>query len=204
MKKLKDRLYHTADWEIIIDEGPDIRGIDPALMFRKTHAEYIYHSYYPVFIAERGYHSRPIMRVDLCLKENKDTLSIFINHWSSRRGGKAQTDPFRIYAAGILLDAVKEVRKMHPDYTILMTGDFNDDSCDSCLQILYREPGIQYLKKDLPDGVQGTYYYNGEWTSFDHFLISFPVSPVFTTRDVRISALALDQRKRNGRPIAIL
>lgn len=201
LERLKDHLYHTADWEIIIDEGPDIRGIDPALMFRKKHAEYIYHCYYPVFIAERGYHSRPIMRVDLSLKMNKDTLSIFINHWSSRRGGKAQTDPFRIYAADILLDAVKEVRKEHPDYTILMTGDFNDDACDSCLQMLYKEPGIQYLKKDLPDGVHGTYYYNGEWTHFDHFLISFPGSPAITAKDVRISAPQWIREKGTDGPL---
>ena len=65
LEALKNELKQRDKWQIIIDEGPDIRGIDPALMYRDDKVVYCGHICYPVFIQQRGYHSRPIMRVDL-------------------------------------------------------------------------------------------------------------------------------------------
>ncbi len=172
LKDLAARLRHADDWEILIHPGPDIRGIDPALMYRKDRAAFVACSYYPVFISERGYHSRPIMRVDLAVNRGRDTLSVFINHWPSRRGGKPLSDPYRNYAADILLQAVRETVRDHPGYAIVMTGDFNDDAHDTCLQRLSKHPEIDYRVKRLPGNVRGTYYYDGEWIHFDHFLTS--------------------------------
>lgn len=174
LEELSRRLFHSRDWQIVIDEGQDIRGIDPALMFRRDALSMIRKKYYPVFIEARGYHSRPLMRVDLLVKASGDTLSLFINHWPSRRGGKPVSDPLRLYAAEILCNAVTELRRSHPDYFIVMTGDFNDDAADSCLRYLSAHPDIEYLEKQLPRHVHGTYYYDGEWIHFDHFLVSPP------------------------------
>jgi predicted extracellular nuclease len=170
LQDLSAYLKYSDQWEILIDAGQDIRGIDPALMYRKDRFEMIRCLYYPVFIQERGYHSRPVMRVDLMLKETGDTLSAFINHWSSRRGGKEMSDRFRLFAAEILLQAIYETIENHPSYLILITGDFNDDAHDQCLTYLSQTPDIRYLEKELPRNVHGTYYYDGEWIHFDHFL----------------------------------
>ena len=165
-------LNHSEYWEIIIDEGPDLRGIDPALIFRKDKFIYCSHCYYPVYFSDRDYHSRPIMRVDLCDRKSKDTLAIFINHWPSRRGGKQHSDPYRIYAAHILEDAIKEICRCNPNYAMILTGDFNDDREDECLQIIEALDKVEYLEKELPKGVKGTYYHQGEWIHFDHFFVS--------------------------------
>jgi Endonuclease/Exonuclease/phosphatase family len=172
LEVLKQELNHRDQWEIIIDEGPDIRGIDPALIYRKDKFRYVSHEYFPVFISERGYHSRPLMRVDLGINERRDTLSIFINHWPSRRGGKLVSDAYRNYAASVLIKAVEKTLGEHPNYRLVMTGDFNDDRYDQCLDILCRHPSIDYLEKDCPKNVEGTYYHDGDWIHFDHFLIS--------------------------------
>ncbi len=172
LEALRNELNYRNQWNIIIDEGPDIRGIDPALMYRKDKFIYVSHQYYPVFIKERGYHSRPLMRVDLAIKETYDTLSIFINHWPSRRGGKLVSDPYRNYAASVLIGAVEKTLTGHSDYRLVITGDFNDDRYDECLEILCKHPFIEYLEKNCPKNVKGTYYHNGEWIHFDHFLIS--------------------------------
>ncbi len=172
LEALKNELKQRDKWQIIIDEGPDIRGIDPALMFRNDKVTYCYHVYYPVYIQQRGYYSRPIMRVDLAIKESNDTLAIFINHWPSRRGGKAVSDTYRNYAASVLIDAVDKTLTDHPNYRIVITGDFNDDHQDSCFKILCDHPNINYIEKELPRQVYGTYYHNGEWIHFDHFLVA--------------------------------
>jgi predicted extracellular nuclease len=141
-------------------------------MFRKDKFQYCATEYFQVYFEDRDYHSRPIMRVDLCELTTRDTLSIFINHWPSRRGGKQKSDPFRVYAAEILIDAMESTLKKHPEYSLLITGDFNDDRKDECLRMVEDLPWVDYLVKDLPKGVEGSYYYEGEWIHFDHFMVS--------------------------------
>jgi hypothetical protein len=170
LKALCEKLVFRDQWRIIINDGPDIRGIDPALIYRSDKFVYCSHGYYPVFIKERGYHSRSIMRVDLAVVHGYDTLSIFINHWPSRRGGKTASDPFRNFAAGILTAAIDETLTEHPDRRVIITGDFNDDRYDDCLNIL-EDFGCKYLVKECPPKVFGTYYHEGEWIHFDHFLV---------------------------------
>ena len=172
LEALKKELKHTNDWNIIIENGPDIRGIDPALMYRKDLFSYVHHEYYPVFIKKRGYHSRSILRVDLAMDRIHDTLSVFINHWPSRRGGKEHSDPFRLYAAEVLLKAIDKTLLEHPNYRIILTGDFNDDKNDKCIDTLSGQKHIEYMTRKKPHKVHGTYYHEGEWVSFDHFLIS--------------------------------
>ncbi|MEA2076819.1 MAG: hypothetical protein U9O95_02235 [Candidatus Marinimicrobia bacterium] len=188
LEALRKKLLHTDKWQILIDEGPDIRGIDPALLYRNDKFVYCGHYTYPVFIQERGYHSRPILRVDLALINGGDTLSIFVNHWPSRRGGKNASDKFRNFAANMLIKAVEYTLSEHPAYRIIMTGDFNDDQHDECLEILSKHPGIDYLDKKLPRNVYGTYYYNGDWIHFDHYLIANFENSGLIIKDVRVFA----------------
>jgi len=187
LKSLCSELKHRNDWAIIIDEGPDIRGIDPALIYRKSIFEYCSHNYYPVFIQDRGYHSRPIMRVDLAVIGLRDTLSIFINHWPSRRGGKAHSDQFRHYAAECLLQAVNETIEEHENYRLIITGDFNDDREDECIRHL-EKAGLTYRVKNMPKHIHGTYYHDGEWIQFDHFLTYNVINDLCSIRSCRIVA----------------
>ena len=187
LEYLCGELKHTDEWAIIIDEGPDIRGIDPALIYRKDKFTYCSHGYNPVYIEERGYHSRPIMRVDLAIKHTNDTISIFINHWPSRRGGKSHSDPFRNYAATCLLNAVNKTISRHKNRRIVITGDFNDDRQDDCIRLL-EQTGIEYRVKTMPKNVNGTYYHDGEWIHFDHFL-TYNFNPrIISIRSCRICA----------------
>ena len=195
---LCEELGHGNEWVIKIDEGPDIRGIDPALIFRKDKFIYCSHQYYPVFIEERGYHSRPIMRIDLAIIGAPDTISIFINHWPSRRGGKAHSDRFRNYAAECLISAIRETIKGHHDHRVIITGDFNDDRGDECLELL-EQAGASYKKKLLPKGVEGTYYHDGEWIHFDHFLTyNFPSEEIMITKCRVCAPYWIREKKTNG------
>jgi len=53
-----------------------------------------------------------------------------------------------------------------------MTGDFNDDRQDACLEMLCENERVVYLEKSLPKNIHGTYCHNGDWIHFDHFLCS--------------------------------
>ena len=201
LRNLKKHLYHRDAWEILIEEGPDIRGIDPALMYRGDRLGYLQHRYYPVFIAERGYHSRPLMRADLVVRESGDTLSVFVAHWPSRRGGKTATEPYRVYAAGILLGAVRDLRRAHPSYTVLIAGDFNAGLRDSSLSLIASEPGIDHIRTTLPAKVHGTYYYNGEWSHFDHVFLSLPADAGFGVRRAAVRAPSWIREKGTHAPL---
>ncbi len=201
LEALKNELKQRNKWQIVIDEGPDIRGIDPALMYRDDKVIYCDHTYYPVFIQQRGYHSRPIMRVDLAIKNSCDTLAIFINHWPSRRGGKAVSDIYRNFAASVLIGAVDKTLNDHPDYRIVLTGDFNDDHRDTCLKILCEHPNIDYIEKELPRYVHGTYYHNGEWIHFDHFLVANFKEPDHCVRSAHVIAPQWIREKETNGPL---
>jgi hypothetical protein len=187
LQLLVRKLRHYKEWEILIDEGPDIRGIDPAIMYRRDVFELLCLKYYPVFIEARGYFSRPVMRGDFVIKESGDTLSLFVNHWPSRRGGKTLTDPYRLIAADVQRSAVQDLLQEHPTCFIVMTGDFNDDAADTCLRYLSAHPDIRYLEKKMPSTVNGTYFHDGEWIHFDHFLLAGD-SNTLQIREARIVA----------------
>lgn len=185
LEDLSGRMHFSRFWEIIIEDGPDLRGIDPALMYDSRFFECTQLKYYPVFFEEDNYHSRDIMHVDLLCYASGKTVSIFINHWPSRRGGKEKSDVRRIFASHCLSDAVREYAGSNPESIILLTGDFNDDLQDSCIQYLMKEQGMKYLKKHCSPGIKGSYCHNGEWVSFDHFL-TYPKSSQIYFQDMKI------------------
>lgn len=185
LEDLATRMKFNRDWKIIIEDGPDLRGIDPAFMYNSRYFECTQLRYYPVFFEEENYHSRSIMHVDLLCYASDKIISIFIDHWPSRRGGKAKSDLRRLYAARCLSDAVKEYADSHPESIILITGDFNDDFQDSCIQYLIKEQKMAYLEKQCSKGIKGSYCYHGEWISFDHFL-TYPSSGKKYFHDISI------------------
>jgi endonuclease/exonuclease/phosphatase family metal-dependent hydrolase len=65
--------------------------------------------------------------------KSHDTISVYVNHWPSRRGGE-KSEINRIKAAETLKNSIS--KKAYSDFAIIM-GDFNDEpeniSIDSVL-----------------------------------------------------------------------
>ena len=72
-----------------------------------------------------GSPSRPILEAEL--QADGGSLVIFVNHWKSRKEGRAETEPDRIVQAEALRAAIAERALSMPEAAIVACGDFNED-----------------------------------------------------------------------------
>ncbi len=169
-----------ADYGIVHEESPDARGIDVALMYKKTSFTYLNHEKISVnFDFEPETKTRDILYVKGKMND-QELLHIFVNHWSSRREGQKETEPKRLYAASLLKNKVDQILREDNNAKIVILGDFNDEPQNKSLcEILdagnSKEKGNKKLynllyNKDLLN--LGTYNYKGKWNMLDNIIVS--------------------------------
>jgi len=165
-----------GNYAAILEEGSDPRGIDVALIYRKTVMKYISHKAFP---SAQSFRTRNILYVELADAE-KDTFHIFVNHWKSRSGGAAQTEPQRIENAKILKRLTDSLLRRNPAANVILLGDFNDEPDNKSLAetLGALRPGKTAVPTDLYnlmyerflDG-EGTLFYK-DWDLFDQVIVS--------------------------------
>lgn len=141
-------------------ESPDRRGIDVALIYKKsridtlaTRAMRVSASLNDEFI------TRDILYV--CARiDKRDTIHFFVCHMPSQRGGKAESEWKREAAQKVLQRAVDSVYTDNPEAKIVVMGDMNDDGLR-----------MRGLVDERMRG-NGTHKYQGRWTFLDHFYVS--------------------------------
>ncbi len=158
-------------------ESPDYRGIDVALLYQKNH-----------FIPE----SKKAVRLDLIDPKtgrkrttrdilivsgylNQYRLSILINHWPSRRGGKIKSAPHRFKAAQLHLKLTDSLLRKYPKGKIISMGDYNDNPTDKSVQWIKGKKD-QYLLFNPMEAMAkkgiGSLAHNDRWFLFDQLLFS--------------------------------
>lgn len=167
----------SAKYEVILDEGPDARGIDCGLIYNPKDFKYLTHKTLTVrFPFAQNKRTRDILYVKGKVK--KEEIHLFVNHWSSRRGGQEKSEPKRIESAKVLKHSVDSILKIDPDAKIVMMGDFNDEpSNKSIFEVL--NAGNYKSDKLLVNTVfqyeaekKGTYYFRGNYDQIDHIITS--------------------------------
>lgn len=120
-------------YQYIHFESPDSRGIDVALLYRNDLVEII--TSYPIsviFPFEPQSKNREILYASVQLP-SKDTLHLFVNHWTSRFGGSGATVLKREYYAQVLKNKVDSLLLINPESNIVIMGDFNDYPKDNSI-----------------------------------------------------------------------
>ena len=166
----KRSLLRNADYEYVMTDSPDERGIDVALL------------YSPFSFALIGYHSiriappkgfRPTRDILYACGQliSGDTLHVFAIHAPSRRGGEQVSRSYRQKVVERLLLSVDSVRTLSPQARVIIAGDFNDYSSDPTIKHLVRH-GLVEVSANTQGrhGAKGTYRYHGLWGSLDHIL----------------------------------
>lgn len=173
--------FKYRNYKIISRDSPDNRGIDVAVLYRPediTIIDTIFRSV--VFPFDSLAKTRDIVYIK-GITTGKDTLHIFVNHWPSRWGGQAVTEPYRIHTASVLQSMTDSIFMMDPDASVVIMGDFNDEPDDKSLSISlgakldysFPEPGRLYNISSYPKSqVEGTIKYQGQWFLFDQFIVS--------------------------------
>jgi predicted extracellular nuclease len=181
------RYLNDINYKIAYVESPDKRGIDNGLIYKSNIFELLSVKGDSVHLKD-NWPTRPIVNVKLIYK-SVDTISVYINHWPSRSGGKEKSEPNRIAAASTLRKSADEDFNLNPRAKIIVFGDFNDEPTNlSVLETLRANPfkcdsiKAEYLfntKGELfntsyqayEDGL-GTYKYHDDWNMLDQIIIS--------------------------------
>ena len=174
LKKYKYRIAHF--------DGPDVRGIDVALLYRADRFELTGAAplpiNFPASIVE-DYTTRDVLIVEGKLAGER--VHVLVNHWPSRRGGEAASAPKREYVAAQVRRAVDSVATQSPGAQFVIMGDFNDEPDNRSLMSVL---GAQLTREGKMDNVlfntlaeqdkrgEGTYNYRGNWNTLDQIILS--------------------------------
>ena len=158
-----------AGYEYAHHEGPDLRGIDCALLYQPHLFHLTASRTVRVPSAEHGL--RPTRDLLYCqgMLPGGDTLHVICVHFPSRTGGTRQSDQHRMLAACTLCTLLDSLG----DRRVLVMGDFNAGAGDPVFQaigprLISLTPAGRHTKRKP----QGTYCYQGLWDFIDHILVS--------------------------------
>lgn len=172
-----------SDYDVVHFESPDGRGIDCAALYRKGLFEVEQALPIGVDIGYRDDSTRRTTR-DIVMVRGRlrgDPLTMFVNHWPSRRGGEAASRPRRVAAATRLKHYVDSLRADDPDVDIVLVGDFNDDPTSASIREVLRpadrrgdagQTGLYNPMASLHRQGTGSLGYRDSWNLFDQVIVS--------------------------------
>lgn len=176
-------LLRSKGYGVIHFESPDERGIDVALLYKKKLFD-IYTAY-PVKVklggAKKDY-TRDILVCGFIHQKKGDTIWVMVNHFPSRSGGQAISEPKRIQAAQTLRSIADSILTQNYLAKIIAIGDFNDEYLDTSLRYILRS-GIKKNQLNYSDFFNpvgllkqegfGTIMYKGEYELIDQIFLSY-------------------------------
>ena len=185
--RLQTRL--SEEYSYLITEGADRRGIDVALLYRRSAFQLL--AWEQIDLQSPGAEplaTRPLLHV-LGRLPSGDSLHIFVCHLPSRRGGARHSQPYRDHAASLLAARCQPLLKQAAEGArchILILGDFNgrpDEApthrilgaspypSDAAIQVPPAK--LYYLQPRQGEGEPpGSYCYQGIWSYLDQILAS--------------------------------
>jgi predicted extracellular nuclease len=176
----KSNFLSKAGYQIVWHDGPDVRGIDCAMLYDPKRFHIIHSEFVPVVNPnDSTFATREIVHVTG--KMAGETFDVFVNHWPSRRGGEEGSVPLRGLAATVLRSKVDEVIAANPNPNIVIMGDFNDEPGDSSVTMILKaypndktpEPTeLVNLMYDEYSRKEGSYNYRGTWNMLDNLIVS--------------------------------
>lgn len=177
----------------IHEDGPDRRGIDPAIVYSLDRFQLLASEAIPYHNPEDP---KAVSRDILYAKffdYRQDTIHCFVNHWPSKYRGELETVEARKVAARILKARVDSLCAASPvPPKILIMGDFNDTPDAPCLREALGAKPYAVVLQDSVDGVEatsctvlvnlfagsgslgfkGTLKYRETWSVFDQIIVS--------------------------------
>ncbi len=162
----------------------DPRGIDVALLYRKTRFVPAFTKSYTLYLFDEK-KNRKYTRDILLVGGELDGESIYllVNHWPSRYGGEARSRPFRMKAAALIRDRIiPDIQLLDSNPKIVIMGDFNDDPTDPSIvkglgALGKKRAAIQNDKLYNPMEAMyqrglGTIAWRDSWNLFDQMIVT--------------------------------
>jgi hypothetical protein len=175
--------YDQLGYDYVHYEGPDVRGIDVALLYQKDKFTPLASRPIPVHLPN-GQSGRDLLYTCGTLSDST-FLHIIQVHFPSRREGALASEPNREAAAKTVRKVVDEIQMVDSQAAIIIMGDFNDNPSDKVpTTTLSALPYTSGSFEDLKlynlcwDGYPfenreiGSYFHDGEWDMLDQIIVS--------------------------------
>ena len=159
-----------ARYAYIHEEGPDVRGVDVAMLYDSLQFRPFGHEAIQVPSAEHGFRpTRDILHVWGLCPSLPDTLHFVLVHLPSRANSGQKGDAHRRLAVGTLCSLLDKLAGK----SILLMGDFNAEPNDAIFRsIRSRMTSLMPQSRKELRRAQGTYYFRKLWGFLDHILVS--------------------------------
>jgi predicted extracellular nuclease len=176
-------LIKANNYNIAHFESPDERGIDVAMIYKKGDFDVKNMKYHRIKFVGDNDKTRDILEVSGILRGSP--LTIFVNHWPSKSGGAAESEPKRVYVAEQLKGFVESLFQKDKNNQIVIMGDLNDEPDNISLtqglgakewadnsynalttNVLYN------LASAIKKAGLGSYYYKKHWETIDQIIVS--------------------------------
>ncbi|MFA6333974.1 MAG: endonuclease/exonuclease/phosphatase family protein [Bacteroidales bacterium] len=157
-----------VNYGVIHRDSPDERGIDVALLYRKDVFRPLSVEFLYIHLPDSSFKTRLILYTKGVL-EDLDTLHIFVNHWPSKFGGEAISQPKRRAAADALKFKCDSIFVKNTKANILLTGDFNDTPDSQVFKSINNFMNLSWRYFSIGEG---TIKYRGKWELIDQFFVS--------------------------------
>ncbi len=183
---LLDLINHPSlqnkNYGIIHFDSPDLRGIDVALLYKKdvfTISSFNSHRLLLINLEEERKHTRDQLVVGGILDDEQ--IYFIVNHWPSRSGGEARSEPNRIAAAQLNKKIIDSLVQLDSSAKIMSMGDFNDDPTDNSFKKILKTKGNtkDLTENDLFNPMEalhkkgsGSLAYRDKWNLFDQIFFT--------------------------------
>ena len=161
---LERTALRKLDYGIVHFDSPDPRGIDCALLYRRSRLRLVGSK--PCRVSAEGLLTRDILLAQFVEAGTGDSLVVLVNHFPSKYGG-GQTD----WRRGVAVRRLKEVcDSLRAEGWIrqVAVGDFNDSPANPLFATL--EPSLSLCRKTGRE--QGSIRFNGQWELIDLCFVS--------------------------------
>ena len=180
------------DYQAALIEGPSSRDIDVGFLVRGDRATLEGVGQYQ---APEGLFSRPPVMITATVRTASAgdvTVYVIANHFISKGGGEALTEPRRVMEAEWNAHLVDQVLMADPDAYVVVLGDLNDYYDSAPLRALTQgdTPGGRLVNTlgVLPPEERYSYIFQGVSQLLDHVL----VTPALAAARVRVNVLHLN------------
>ena len=164
------------NYHIVHADSPDERGIDVAALYDASVLKDVTFQYFTIALPDpKDPYTRDLLYVRG--KMDNEWIHFFVNHWPSRSGGQAESEPNRIAVAQMLKTKVDSIIAADAHAQIIIMGDFNDHPVDRSVKEALGASDSQdavlfnHMYSIHTSGT-GSYFYKGEWGALDQMITS--------------------------------
>ena len=191
---LSSTVLRKYDYMIVHHDSPDRRGIDVALIYRR--------SSFVLVSKSRGtpsYEGEKLATSDIlqvCLEGREGRCTHFIvDHHPSKFGGSGESEGRRIAAMAALRQMCDSLTDVS-GYPVIAMGDFNDSPDGPAFELV--EGALVNKGIGLYEKGEGSIRFEGKWDLIDNYLVSQQIDALTQMEVCRIPFLMTWERKHPG------